>query len=269
AEFRATGAHQRRHALDGETTGIACDRRAAAVVAVEPDAGVRIQLRSPERPDDRTALWTDQTGVASTAVGDVARVDVEAIAVDAKTCLRAQPRRPHGFILRESPRARLDDSILSRRAEPDASHRVIEAEARDVVVPHLSADDVLRFVIGPAADSSMRQLAAGDVAVIALLELVAVDWIVQEEGEVREEIQVGRAAVRRSLRRRGAARALPLDRPAVTVGVAAVAGIDGAEAVDRAGLDGALRHLVGGAPPARIAHAGERQAVDRVAAAVA
>src|SRR5262249_54778533 len=61
--------------------------------------------------------------------------------------------------------------------------------------------------------------------------------------------------------------ALPLERPAVAIAVAAISVVDAAEPPDEAAVEGAKRDLVGGVPLCPVAHSGYREAVDRVASA--
>ena len=117
----------------------------------------------------------------------------------------------------------------------------------------------------------MRHLRAGDETMIGLLHLVAVHRIVEEVGEVREQIEVVADAVRGDAGRRVAVAAavLPVGGPAVTIRVAAVGRIDRTEPADQAGADRAIGDLVGGIPLAVIAHRRQREAVDLIALAVA
>ena len=100
----------------------------------------------------------------------------------------------------------------------------------------------------------MRHLHAGDEAVIDLLLLVAVDRIVEEEREVRDQVEVVAEAVGRDLGQRLVAAVLPLRADAVAIGVAAVGRVDRAEAVDQPVVDRALRRGFGGVPLAVVAH---------------
>src|SRR4051794_35585429 len=104
---------------------------------------------------------------------------------------------------------------------------------------------------------------------VRLMELITVDGVVQEIREVRKEIEIVGDAVRGDLRRRVAARALPLGGSAVAIAVAAVGRIDGTESIDEAVVDRPLWNLIGGVPPSRIGHAGYREPVHGIALAVA
>ena len=104
---------------------------------------------------------------------------------------------------------------------------------------------------------------------VLLLELVAVDGIVQEVGEVAEQVQLVFRGVGDDvgLLVRGAA--VPFAREAVARGTAAVGGVDLAEAVDYFLVDGAHGDLVAGVPDAVVSEGGEAGAVLAVAEAVA
>jgi hypothetical protein len=65
-----------------------------------------------------------------------------------------------------------------------------------------------------------------DEAVVDLLLLIAMDGIIEEEGEVREEVQIVRKAVSRHLGERLVAAVLPLRAEAVPIGMTAVALVD-------------------------------------------
>ena len=144
-----------------------------------------------------------------------------------------------------------------------------QADARDVVVPDLNPDCVLHRAAGPLAEPPVVDRRAGHEPVIGLVKLIAVIRVVEKIGEVGKQIEVVADAEGRDLRARMSPRPLPLERSAVPISVAAVCGIDCTEPSDEAALYGALRNLIGGGPRAAISHAGDRKAVQRVAAAVA
>src|SRR5262249_30711804 len=160
------------------------------------------------------------SGTARSAVRRVVRVNVEAVSVDTDARYRPQPRRPGGFVLRIAGGAGLDDGVQPDRLEELTSLRVVQANGGDVVVPDLNAERVLHLAAQPMADTAMADFPSRDEPVIGLVELVAVDRIVQKICEVGKQIEIVPDAVRRDLRRRVVARALPLERTAVTIGVA-------------------------------------------------
>ena len=180
------------------------------------------------------AFRADEPGVVGAAVRRIAGVDVEAVAVDAQrrraSAATASTRSRSG---RSTPP--LVCSTASCRIVSSSCARlgVIQADVRDVVVAELHADGVLHRAAAPTAPSR-RWLTFAPLtnAVIGLLELIAVHRVVEEEGEVREQVEVVADAVGGDLGGGVAARPLPLDRAAVAVGVAAVGRIDRAEAAD-------------------------------------
>ena len=117
---------------------------------------------------------------------------------------------------------------------------------------------------------------AEDLAPLGLLELVAVylgrvqvDRMLEEEGEVRKqvELRLDRIGVQAKLAVVHASHCLV--RQAVALGATPVAGVDGAEAADQARVDRALRDLVGRVPAGRVPHRSDRGAVGVVAERVA
>ena len=79
--------------------------------------------------------------------------------------------------------------------------------------------------------------------------------VVEEVREVGKEVEVLTDAIGGDLRTRRSPRALPLERSAVAIAVAAIGWIDGAKATNRAARDGAFGNLIGGPPLAVVAHA--------------
>ena len=122
------------------------------------------------------------------------------------------------------------------------------------------------FCVGrpPAPEPALTDPAARDEPVVRLLELVAVHRIVEKVREVREEIEVVADPVRADLRAHVLASALPLDRPAVAVGVAAVGLVDCAKPVDASRRDRARRNLIGRIPGPAVSHAGHGEPIQRV-----
>src|SRR5438477_226199 len=95
------------------------------------------------------------------------------------------------------------------------------------------------------------RVAAGHPAAVGLLDPVAVDRVVKKEGEVGEEIE--RVVLRVGLHGHGVAiRRAPAKRrvEAGPLRAAALAVVDGAEAVEQAGAHRALGDLAGAAPAA-------------------
>ena len=106
-----------------------------------------------------------------------------------------KPRRPCGLVLRIHTRARDEHGVLGLRVETYAAFRVVEPDFRDVVVANLHAERILYGVSSPHGEPAVGHLHARDEAAINLFLLVAVHGIVEEEREVRDEVQVVRESV--------------------------------------------------------------------------
>ena len=221
------------------------------------------------RTEHRSGLRADERGVVRSRVRRLTSVDVEAIPIHARAGERAKPGRPLRLVLGESAGARLKHRVLPDRFQRPARDRVIQADVRDVVVAKLNADRILDSPARPATEPPVTQSCARDEAMIGLAELIAVLRVVEEVSEVGEQVQVVREAERRQLRARVVSRALPFERSAVAVRIAAIRRVDRPEPIERSIVYGARRNLVGRVPDAAVPHPREREAVLRVAAAVA
>ena len=241
---------------------------APRVVAVEAQPRVEVQLRALPRPNHHPAFRTGEPGARHTAVEGVAGPHLEPVAIGAETGQGAQPWRPCRFVLHVCRGARLPHGILPDGVDERARLRLVQPDVRDVVVPELQTKRVLHRASAPHLETAMREPGAGDEAMVCLVELVAANGIVQEEGEVGEQVEVVADPVGRHARRGVSVRALPLQRSAVTVGVAAIRAIDRPESVDRPVGNRPVRYLVGGVPGPSISHPGDRESVERVALAV-
>src|SRR5206468_1119351 len=83
---------------------------------------------------------------------------------------------------------RLAHPILAQGLESPAGFGMVEPEGRDAVEAALEPGDALRVVTPPIAQKPLAQGCAQDAARVLLLELIAVDGIVEEIGEVREQV---------------------------------------------------------------------------------
>ena len=128
---------------------------------------------------------------------------------------------------------------------------------------------MLRRAIQPPADAAVGEARPAHEPVIGLLELIAVLGVVEEIGEVREQVEVVLEAVGAE---RGAgvpAATLPLDRRAVARRLSAISRIDQAKSPDASVCHRARRDLIGRVPRPAITHQRRRQAVARIAPRVA
>ena len=146
---------------------------------------------------------------------------------------------------------------------------MVKRHFRNVVVAKLQADRLQHAPAGRLRHPRVRHAATRHGAAVDLLELVAVHRIVEEEGEVREEIEPRMHEVGVHPRRRIPLASRPLRGEAVARAFAAVARIDGAEAPDPAGLDRARWNLVSRVPAGRVRHPGQGEPVAIVAVRVA
>jgi hypothetical protein len=146
---------------------------------------------------------------------------------------------------------------------------VVQADRVEAVVAQLQPEGVAAVAATERGVPAAARRQAEHVALLGLLELVAVHRIVQEEREVRVQVQARLDRVGIELETAVGQPAFGLERQAVARGVAAVGRIDRAEAADQALIDRALRNLVGRVPVCRIRHRGERRTVAGLSDAVA
>jgi hypothetical protein len=202
-------------------------------------------------------------------VEDVARPHVEAVVVAAQADGRPQHAAPLDLGLPEDPEGGLVEGIVANRLETLACHGAVQADIAHRVVPGLAADGVLDVPSEEARHPPVRHAPTGRHAAVRLLDLVAVDRVLEEVGEVREEIEPVAEHEAGHPRRRAARGPLRVGGKAVAVGLAPVRVVDVSESSDEPLVDRPLRHLVGRVPVGPVAHAREREAVPRVAEAVA
>eukprot|EP01035_Chromulina_nebulosa_P009029 gene9028-12205_t len=74
-------------------------------------------------------------------------------------------------------------------AEARALRGVIQSEFADDIIPHLCADGGLTRPARPCAAPRARERATKNGALVALVELITVDRVVEEVGEIGEQIQ--------------------------------------------------------------------------------
>ena len=120
---------------------------------------------------------------------------------------------------------------------------------------------------GPARhrpETAMRELTAGYPAAIGLLELIAVHRVVEEVGEIGEEVELVVDGVAIRLVCPGPFFTAPLRADAVAVRGTAIRRIDEPETIDQAREHCALRHLVRCTPPAVVAGSRNRETVGPV-----
>src|SRR5262249_4428646 len=91
--------------------------------------------------------------------------------------------------LRVHPGHRLADDVLARRGHPPPRGCAVETYWIEPVAPDLQADGALDVPLEEMPQTPIGEPSAPGGAALGLLELIAVDGIVEEVGEIREEIQ--------------------------------------------------------------------------------
>src|SRR4051812_21661991 len=115
----------------------------------------------------------------------------------------------------------------------------------------------------PIRDSA----SAGDTA-LGLFELIAMLWVIEEVGEIREQVQAVVQQKAGCAHRRGPGRVLIVRVKALAVRLPAIASIDETEPGNQTFGDGAFRHLIRRFPVGPIADASQREPVTIVTTAV-
>ena len=159
--------------------------------------------------------------------------------------------------------------MLDKQTETQALHGILaDGRTAQSIAGEIQADlaDIVEAGLDARAEftgQAAERIVAPDfgvqtisLAVIELLELIAVGGI-EGIGEVREQVElvVERVGIRREAP--GSQRPRNLEVERVTMRFAAVGGIDVAEAVQQARVEGALRNLVGGIPAAVVTGGGQ------------
>jgi hypothetical protein len=207
----ASGARQRRDWLGRfSRQRIDSHHRAARVVRVEARAGADVDLVVAPRSEHDAPLRADEAGGRVARVARVAGPYVEPIPIPAEARARPQPRRPLHFVLREDAKRRLVHRVFANRGEPAPSGGVIEANLTDAIASQVRAEDELRRPTSQRSQTPMRHAAAADPSTVGLLELIAVDGIVEEIGEIREQVQLVSNEVGVGARHRAGAALLPV-----------------------------------------------------------
>ena len=278
ANLRAHRADERVHLVGRQAGGGVNGRgRAASVVAVEAHPGVQVNLRLRPRAEDEASLGAGEEVGHGAGVARVQARHVEAVEVRARAHDGAEFLGPLRLVLEVGRRAGLPHIVAARGAGADARGGGVEAVA-DEVVADLQADAVLGLAPEERHVPLVGRLEARGHALVHLLELVGrrVGRVVQEVGEVREQVEVVVEGVGHQLRGGGVVAPVPLGNRAVALRVAAGGRVQRAEAADLEAAgdgvvarEGALRDLVGAVPLAAIGEAQHAPPERVVAGAVA
>src|SRR5258705_4247850 len=129
-----------------------------------------------------------------------------------------------------------------------------EGHLHDVVVTHLHAEGVLDGAAAPPRLPLLERLYSRHETVVQLVLLIAVHRIVEEEREVRDEIEIVGDAVRLHLGQHTARALLPFAAARVAVRMATISRINRSKAIDETGIDGTLRRRLRGVPATVVPH---------------
>ena len=221
---------------------------------MEPATGVDIELGLRPGAEDQPQFRVGDAGGDGARIGGVVAVDAEAVGVCAHPGHAAKPGRPAGCVFGVQAHAGFDDVVAARDGQGLPCPRALQA-VENVVVLELQAQRVLRRQPQPCHLPRVAGVHACRAAAVGLRKLVTVDGIVEKIREVgkQREPPVDQVGIHLCARCFGAA--APSARHAVAMRLAAVGGVDGVEAAQRAGVHRALRNLVGGIPARLVSHA--------------
>ena len=145
----------------------------------------------------------------------------------------------------------------------------LEQSDMDVVAARLQAEAGLGLDTGKAHVEGVAGVEPIDRAAVGLAELIAIDGIVEEVGEIVEQAERRADHIGIDLALAVLARLRPIARQREAARGAAVGRVERAEPADHALIDRALRHLIGRIPAVGIGHRRQREAVGGGALAVA
>src|SRR3954469_15397266 len=128
-------------------------------------------------------------------------------------------------------------------------------------VSTVKADAGFRLQPCKSPIKGVPRVEATDGTAIKLIELIAIDGVVEKIGEIVVELQVRTNGVRADLGLAVLAGMRKIPGQAKAAGDAAVGSIERTKAPDNTLVDRTLRDLVGRIPGIRIGHAGEREAI--------
>ena len=227
---------------------------------MKADAGIYVEPGLVERPEHgaELGLWQEGRRLARGA-GQAAGIG-RPVQVTAQPDGRLRPVVPCQPFLDVEADARLVDMVGPDRSDRRAEISVVEADVDDVVA-RLKAEQAFGREAGQRVLQGAAGIDAHQLALVGLLELIAVVGIVQEVGEVIVQVERRVDEIARHLVGNAAFRAGPVCGQGVALGIAAVGRVDISEAADAAVEDGALRDLVGRVPGVGVGHGGNRQPV--------
>ena len=220
---------------------------------MEAGAVARIQLQRLQRTIDHARLVRRLAGIRGTGIGGRRTVHLEPVGVVAHADIAAQLVIETELVGGEHADAAFGDRVVAHSAGDLTLDGVEQADLADVVVATFDAD-------APAAAAPLpllRQVGAVNLSSIDLLELVAIDRVVEEIGEVRPQVQAVVDRICTGIEVAAERRPAPATGQAVPRTPAAIGGFQLAERIDQPLIHGPLRDLVRRIPRVPVAH--ERQ----------
>lgn len=115
----------------------------------------------------------------------------------------------------------------------------------DIVAARIQSNAGLSLDPGKAHIKTVAGVEAVQRAAVELAELVAIDGVVEQIGEIIEQLHRRAHHIGAGLALAELARMRPIAGQAESAGGSAIGGIERAEPADDVLVDGALRHLIG------------------------
>ena len=190
AQLTAARAHQHRRGRGGrQRFRIDAEEGAARVVAVKPRAHAEEIFGLAPRAENQVELGRSDMVAPPARVGGEAAAHVEVVEVGAQAGDAAEFFRPLQRILRIQAGAGLAHRVRARGRKQPARGGALQRNLVDVVAAQLHSDfdDAFHFA-EPSGPEPVRR-DAHYLAAVRLPELVAVDRVVHEIGEVGKQLQ--------------------------------------------------------------------------------
>src|SRR5262245_33206765 len=140
------------------------DRGAAAIVAVETESGVGVELCALPGSGHGANLRTHDFRSIRSGVCCVVGRDVEMVDVTSNTKSCSENRAPLNLTLAKNSDGRLFNTVLPNRADFLTVHGMIQSNVADPVVADISAKRVLHVEAAYPSETPMRYLCAVDPA---------------------------------------------------------------------------------------------------------
>ena len=174
----------------GLVVGIDRDGRAADVIAVQTVAGIAVEFRLVPRTEHDAGLRAGHGRLRVAGILRCVAKDMSGKDVLADADRSAQPVGPACGAVHPYADIALLHAVVTHGREHIALLGLEQADM-NVVVTALHADSGLRLKAAEPPIEGMARVKAAEGAAIELVELVAIDRVVEEIGEIVEELQVG------------------------------------------------------------------------------